>query len=72
MTPEEKLCGERLETKDGNSLPCHRLAGHIGDHQAGWLLLEGYQCPRCGRVSHHPKDLAKRYCGACQLFEDSP
>jgi hypothetical protein len=29
-----------------------------------------YTCPRCGRVSHNPNDLANRYCGACHLFED--
>lgn len=29
-----------------------------------------YTCPRCGRVSYNPHDLAQRYCGACHLFED--
>jgi ribosomal protein L37E len=22
-------------------------------------------CPRCGRTSHHPDDVAEGYCGAC-------
>jgi hypothetical protein len=28
-----------------------------------------YTCPRCGAVSHHPKDVQERYCGACHQFE---
>jgi hypothetical protein len=31
-----------------------------------------YTCPRCGRVSYNPHDLAHRYCGACKRFEDEP
>jgi ribosomal protein L37E len=26
------------------------------------------QCPRCGRRSWHPKDIAEQYCGFCHLF----
>ena len=22
-------------------------------------------CPRCGRTSYHPRDIAEGYCGAC-------
>jgi hypothetical protein len=33
-------------------------------------MSEPYICPRCGRTSHNPHDLANRYCGACQSFED--
>ena len=29
-----------------------------------------YTCPRCGRTSYNPNDLAQRYCGACHLSED--
>lgn len=25
-------------------------------------------CPRCGAVSHHPKDISERYCGRCHRF----
>src|SRR5215813_3864046 len=25
-------------------------------------------CPRCGKTSHHPKDVGERYCGACHQF----
>lgn len=25
-------------------------------------------CPRCGAVSHHPKDITERYCGRCHRF----
>jgi ribosomal protein L37E len=24
-----------------------------------------YTCPKCGRVSHHPKDAEFRYCAVC-------
>jgi len=27
-------------------------------------------CPRCGAVSHHPKDIQERYCGRCHQFHD--
>lgn len=27
-------------------------------------------CPRCQRVSYHPTDIARRYCGACHMFHD--
>jgi hypothetical protein len=29
------------------------------------------RCPKCGRVSHHPKDEEHRYCGACHQFHDT-
>jgi hypothetical protein len=28
-------------------------------------------CLRCKRTSHHPKDVERRYCGACHAFHDS-
>lgn len=27
-------------------------------------------CPRCGSVSHHPKDISERYCGKCHRFHN--
>jgi hypothetical protein len=30
-----------------------------------WPPEAGFTCPRCGRTSHHPRDLAEGYCGAC-------
>lgn len=27
-------------------------------------------CHQCGRTSHHPDDVAARYCGACKIFHD--
>lgn len=27
-------------------------------------------CPRCGAVSHHPKDITERYCGRCHRFHE--
>jgi ribosomal protein L37E len=32
--------------------------------------MSTYTCPRCGRTSYNPHDLAHRYCGACHLSED--
>jgi ribosomal protein L37E len=29
------------------------------------------RCPKCGRVSYHPKDEEHRYCGACHQFHDT-
>lgn len=29
---------------------------------------EPFTCPRCGRSSHHPKDIEHGYCGACHDF----
>lgn len=29
-----------------------------------------YTCPRCSKVSHNPKDVTYRYCGACHWSED--
>jgi hypothetical protein len=26
---------------------------------------EAFTCPRCGRTSYHPKDIAEGYCGHC-------
>jgi len=33
---------------------------------------ESIQCLLCGRVSHHPGDVAHRFCGACHTFLDEP
>lgn len=27
-----------------------------------------FTCPRCGLVSHHPKDVEHGYCGNCHAF----
>lgn len=32
----------------------------------------GFTCPRCGRTSYHPQDLAHGYCGACHAFTGKP
>jgi hypothetical protein len=33
--------------------------------------LPTFQCPRCQRVSFHPKDVEYGYCGACHDFTAS-
>jgi hypothetical protein len=30
----------------------------------------GFTCARCGRTSHHPLDVADRYCGHCHIYID--
>lgn len=30
------------------------------------------KCPRCGTVTHHPKDLAEGYCARCHAFTGAP
>jgi hypothetical protein len=32
----------------------------------------GFTCPRCGRTSFHPDDLAEGYCGACHDWTAAP
>jgi hypothetical protein len=31
-----------------------------------------FTCPRCGRTSHNPADVAEGYCGACHAFTREP
>lgn len=31
-------------------------------------MAERFTCPRCGRSSSHPDDIANGYCGACHDF----
>ena len=33
---------------------------------------ERFTCPRCGRSSSHPTDLAEGYCGACHDWTGTP
>jgi hypothetical protein len=40
-------------------------AQSIGAQRAPYIV-----CPRCGSVSHHPKDISERYCGRCHRFHD--
>lgn len=40
----------------------------IMDDDEPMTVHPGFGCPRCLRVSHHPKDIEARYCGACHLF----
>ena len=29
-----------------------------------------FTCPICGRVSHHPEDERRRFCGVCGFVDD--
>lgn len=31
----------------------------------GGKVTDGFHCPKCKRVSHHPKDIEEGYCGHC-------
>jgi hypothetical protein len=33
-------------------------------------MSDAFTCPRCGRVSHNPRDLAERFCGVCGFVDD--
>jgi ribosomal protein L37E len=33
---------------------------------------ESITCPRCGRTSYHPGDIAAGYCGACHDWTSAP
>lgn len=33
-------------------------------------VVESITCPVCKRISHHPEDVRRRYCGACHAFHD--
>jgi len=30
-----------------------------------------YTCPHCGKTSHHPVDVERKFCGACGRFEEA-
>lgn len=45
--------------------------GHViayGRLRADYAAPPRFVCPRCGRVSYHPRELAERYCGNCDQF----
>lgn len=35
-----------------------------------YVHLPSITCPRCGKVSYHPKDIAEKYCGHCRQFHE--
>jgi ribosomal protein L37E len=35
------------------------------------LFVPAITCPKCGRTSYHPKDIAKRYCGLAATTMES-
>lgn len=41
------------------------------EERAGRTTPPSFTCPRCGRTSHHPKDIEHRYCGACHTFPEN-
>jgi hypothetical protein len=49
-----------------------RAVGEALTAPRGRAELPAFTCPRCGRTSHHPADLAHGYCGACHDFTGRP
>jgi ribosomal protein S27AE len=33
------------------------------------LFVPSITCPKCGRTSYHPKDIAEHYCGVCGYYD---
>jgi hypothetical protein len=57
-----------ITTPDGTWLvPRHYIALHgvRADELPGLGFEQIFVCPRCGRISRHPVDVAEGYCGAC-------
>lgn len=45
------------------------------DESCAFIQREGQTgilCLDCGKVSFHPDDVAKQYCGFCHKFHDDP
>jgi hypothetical protein len=57
-------CGWRGEWRGSPDRAQSDWTGHRRD--------PGFTCPRCGRTSHHPADLAQGYCGACHDWTGRP
>lgn len=36
------------------------------------MTPSSFTCPRCGRTSYNPNDIAHRYCGHCHVFVADP
>lgn len=43
---------------------------NLDDERLGPEPEQSIACPRCGKTSHHPQDIAQRYCGFCHIFHD--
>lgn len=36
------------------------------------MTQPSFTCPRCGRTSYHPDDVANNYCGNCHWWTGDP
>ncbi|HEY7009046.1 MAG TPA: hypothetical protein VH395_08910 [Jatrophihabitantaceae bacterium] len=36
------------------------------------MTAPSFTCPRCGRTTYHPDDVAHGYCGACHWWTGDP
>lgn len=51
-----------LITKSGKALTEADVDALAEEAEHGYDV---FRCPRCGRRSYHPRDLAEGYCGHC-------
>jgi hypothetical protein len=57
---------------DLSASDAHRMSEALqqaAHHAAG---APAFTCPRCGRTTHHPVDVAESYCGACHDYTGTP
>ena len=66
-TQEERLLRLYRTLPDADQRALVRVAMSLlgGDPQSWAPPGETFTCPRCGRISMHPLDVAEGYCGAC-------
>lgn len=67
-TPDEWPPGHRWVSVAGAGVTC--AACQVFDDRLMYPAAQqpSFTCPRCGRISHHPRDVQERYCGACHQF----
>lgn len=46
--------------------------GEGGEEEAGPGPTPSIVCPRCRRVSYHPRDIEQGYCGYCHWWTSDP
>lgn len=54
-----------------SDVPMRAVLLAMQEHMNGYGPLP-FTCPRCGSVSHHPKDIAEGYCGRCKGWTRKP
>jgi len=63
MPPTCPKCGAALKQIDNIALCSDDFCSYFSVDE-----VPSFTCPRCGAVSHHPKDIEHGYCGRCHDF----